>query len=71
MKKNISVHTKKGTAIHSPLDETEKQLLVVSKEFKKIVCSTTIAVRNTVKARLRMEMSQIMDNSERIVNGKA
>ena len=71
MKKNISMHPKNSIVTHSQLDETEKQLLAVSKAFKKMVCSTTVAVRNTVKARLRMEMSHVIVNRERLIHGKA
>ena len=53
------------------MDDTEKQLFAVSMEFKKSVCLTSAAVKKTVKARLRMEMSQVNDNRERLIHGKA
>lgn len=71
MKKNISVHTKKGTAIHSPLDETEKDFSEISIEFGKIVRSGSLAVKKLVKATLRKELSHVNKNEVRLIHGKA
>lgn len=68
--KNILLSVdKKGTRLQ--MDDTERQLFAVSKEFKKTVCLTTAAVKKTIKARLRMEMSHVIDNRERLIHGNA
>ena len=70
IKKN-DLPAEKSKVTRSQMDDTEKQLFEVSKAFKKTVCLTTAAVKKTVKARLRMEMSHVIDNMERLIHGKA
>jgi hypothetical protein len=60
-----------STTIGSNLDNTEKSLSILSREFKKVVRFKTTAVRKAVKAMLTSEMANINENAERLIHGKA
>lgn len=74
MKNNI--HKTDSLADHSKIlsskmDDTEKSLSVLSREFKKIVRSKSVAVKKSVQVKLCKEMAHINENSERLIHGKA
>ena len=74
MKKNSNknkIHMDDNTAIDSKLDNTEKSLYLLSREFKKVVRFKATAIRKTVKAMLNREMAHINENTERLIHGKA
>ena len=58
-------------AVRSKMDDTEKSLFLLSREFKKTVRSKASIVSKTVKAALCKELSHVQENGNRLIHGKA
>jgi hypothetical protein len=52
------------------IDETEKIIALLTREFRKEVHSKSSATRKLVKARLHEELSRAKESSERLIHGK-
>ncbi|GEM_PF-1545710 len=74
MKKNINktrLLSDDGKIMYSKKDNAEISLALISREFKKNVRIKATSVKKTVKMMLCKELSQIRQNSERLLHGKA
>lgn len=65
---SLAEHSK---ILSSKMDDTEKSLLLLSREFKKIVRSKAVTVKKIIQVTLGQEMAHINENSERLIHGKA
>lgn len=74
MKKDINktkLLSDDGKIMSSKKDNAEISLAFISREFKKNVRIKAASVKKTVKMMLCKELSQVRQNSERLLHGKA
>lgn len=62
---------KQNETMRPKMDDTEKNIEILSKKFKKNIRSKSVTFSRTMKNKLREEMSHVHENGKRLIHGKA